>query len=633
MRKLVIIHILLMGALSYVFGQSFNLGWAGNEIVPQNKFTDVSKWVPANSSGESCYVTTDSVNVYLHWKFGTGNRAKWAICFQILDQPIVLSDSDIIGIDVKGSECNPARNVRAKFEDGTSQTGYIWHGLASLTRWCERLVVLKKQFEGSMNWNNVKVVTLEVSSDASSNDTQADSGVVAFRKLQKANAAKWERTNAFETLKDSDYLDSIKYKAFEGILARQTSTGLFYTWREDKSSWLYGHGMLLKILTIEGNWEKASPINENAKAAEDLAMFFVKHQDAKGFWPRAWNSDNGTIRVNTEDDGTIWMGDFPWVITGLVNYYAKTGDTRAVPAIQKARSFLYNLIDTNGKFYTINVNTNTKYEVTSAEAYAAAILSVYELGDSAMATTMLNYISSRTWDNDLKYWKESIYSRRPVLFANTWMAQLIDRTPGYEKAYNALSFIGKAMDTKGPGQPEGFDGIGPVATWYEGTLSYICAKGPGSQMLFDSLIKYRFADGTIPAYNDNIGGKVDIWAVNWSSLDATLWLYFAASKSSPFKIYYKAPDIPDKVEQKISSPVNIYPNPSTGMFSVSWSNINKKMNEIIVYNTLGISLLQYNCKPSEKSIIMDLSIYKPGIYYILTTLEDESITHKVEIIR
>lgn len=627
--------LLIFTVFSYSFycsGQTFNLGWTGNEIIPKSQFANVLNWNPAYSQGETCFVTTDTSNVYLHWKFGTGNRAKWAICFQILDESIVLNDSDIIGIDVKGSSCKEYRNVRIKFEDGINQVAYIWHGLASLTRWCERLVVLKKQFEGSINWNNIKVITFEVSSEASANDTQSDSGIVVFRKLKRDNVVNWQRASAFETLKDTSLLDTIKSQAINALLSRQTPTGLFYTWEEDKSSWLYGHGILLKLLTIEGEWNNALPANDCAVAAEKLALFLINHQDSKGFWPRAWNTDDGTIKVYLESDGTVWMGDFPWIITGLVNYYAKSGDARVIPAIQKAKSFLYNLIDPDGKFYTMNVNTNIKYPVNGAEAYAAAIQSVYELGNSIKALSMLNYISERTWDNDLKYWKESIYSKRPVLFANTWLAQLMFHISDYQKAYNGLSFIGKAMNTKGPGNPEGLDGIGPVAAWYEGTLSYICAGGPGSQMLMDSLVKYRFPDGSVPAYNDNIGAKVDIWAVDWSSLDATLWLYFAAIKGSPFKTYYVTSDFTEiEIPEKVSK-IKIFPNPGKGKLYVENGNKNEPIKIISVLNSLGCLVYQYIPPKDQIQIELNLTGLKPGIYIVQFQLNGFYTTRKIELL-
>ena len=373
-------------------------------------------------------------------------------------------------------------------------------------------------------------------------------------------------------------------------------------------------------------------LNDCAIAAEKLALFLVNHQDVKGFWARAWNTDDGSIKVYLESDGTVWMGDFPWIITGLVNYYAKSGDERVIPAIQKARSFLYNLIDPDGKFYTINANTNVKYPVDGAEAYAAAIQSVYELGDSVKALTMLNYISDRTWDSELNYWKESIYSKRPVLFANTWMAQLIYHIPDDQKALNGLSFIAKAMNTKGPGYPEGFDGIGPVATWYEGTLSYICARGPGSQILMDSLLKYRLADGTIPAYNDTIGGKVDIWAVDWSSLDATLWLYFAAVHGSPFKIYFKTEIFSGIAKPEIEPKINIFPNPAKGRLYIENKDKNKTILFISVINSLGSLVLQFKPPHDQIRFELDLQNLKPGIYLIQCQFNNFITTRKIELI-
>jgi hypothetical protein len=479
-RRILVLWILIEMSVTSM-AQPFEQGWTGKDLFPINYFTDASKWISAHSQGENCSVTTDSENVSLHWEFGTGNRAKWAICFQSLDQPVSLTDMELIGIDVKGSTCNPVRNFRLKLENGTNQATFIWHGLSSLNRFCEKLVVLKNQFNGNINWNNIRVITFEVSSDASENDTGADTGTVTIRKLVKDDITTWHRSDAPEYLQQSDVLDSVKNQAIRGILKRQVSNGLFYTWNEDKSSWLYGHGILLKLLSIEGDWNNGLAVNNCAKAAEKLALFLVNNQDVKGFWPRAWNTDDGSIRVYTESDGSIWMGDFPWPLTGLVNYYAKSRDARVLNGINKASAFLNSMIDASGKFYTLNVNTNTKHEVTSVEAYAAGIQAVYELGDSAKAVTMINYISSLTWDNDLKYWKEAIGSVRPVLFANTWMSELMYLVDDSLKSKDAISFVGKALHTKGPGNPHGYDGIGPVATWYEGTLNYICAHGPGSK--------------------------------------------------------------------------------------------------------------------------------------------------------
>jgi hypothetical protein len=524
-------------------------GWNGKALIPLHQFVDKANWTInfQRNTGDTSFVTTDDSCVYLHWKFGPGKRYKYAQCYQYLGTPISLLNKDIIGLDVKGSKCKPNRSFQIKFEDGTNQTNYRWDGLAGITRWCERISALKKQFYNNVgvNWSTISVISFEVNSEMSDNDVASDSGVVAFRKLLCDSISSWTRANTYESLKDSSILPNIAREALKAILNRQNSnTGLFYTWHQDQSSYLYGQGLVLKILSGEGKWKNSEPIDSCARAAEKLAIFLINHQDKLGFWPRAWHTQTGEILQNLENDGTIWMGDFPWIITGLQNYYKKSGDVRVKISIDKAKSFLYNLIDNDSIFYTINPNTQTKFAVTSGEAYAAAILSVQELGDSIKADRMLNYIDHKTWDNELLYWKESLYSPRITLFANTWLA-LLSKQTSHQKSLNALTFAGKALYTKGPGEPPGFDGIGPVATWFEGTLSYICAGGIGSNAIFYNLLKYRYADGSVPHYNDSVS-VVGVWAVKWSSLDGTSWLYYAASKKSPFDLNTALKPIPEQ---------------------------------------------------------------------------------------
>ncbi len=612
------------------YPQSFNLGWQGNDIISKNTFLDQSGWIVGSSSGESVYATTDTNSVNMHWKFGTGNRFKYVVCFQRLQNTIAISDSDMIGIDVKGSACNINRDFTLKFEDGTNQAIITWNGLASLNRWCERLSMLKSQFGGTIDWDHVSIITLVVSSVASSSDVQADSGIVSVKNLKISNTRHWQRASKFETLKDTSLLDSVKNQALRGILSRQVSNGLFYTWREDKSSWLYGHGLVLKILSLEGAWQDNVPVNNCARAAEKLALFLINHQESAGYWPRAWNTDDGSIKFMDE---TIWMGDFPWIITGLANYYAKSGDERVLPSLGKAKVFLYSLIEPTGEFYTLNTQTDSNEPVTSVEAYCAAINAVFELGDSIKAMSMINYISSLTWDDTLMYWKESIYSARPVLFGNTWMSMLTYHSNDSVRAIDALSFAGKALDTHGPGRPEGLDGIGPVATWYEGTMSYICAEGPGSQILYDSLINYRYEDGTLPAYNDTIGGKVDIWAVNWSSMDATSWLYFASAKKSPFRQYLH-PFSPNMVEKESgNSSFTVFPVPASDRLFLSFQNMAEPVKAISLYDLKGDCLKTIAPDTPAGLISLDVSSCLSGMYLLVVEFKNERVVRKVEIFR
>jgi hypothetical protein len=80
------------------------------------------------------------------------------------------------------------------------------------------------------------------------------------------------------------------------------------------------------------------------------------------------------------------------------------------------------------------------------------------------------------------------------------------------------------------------DGIVPLSVWYEGTLSYIAAGGPGSISLFEEIRPRIHPDGMVSHYNESLGGIGGIWAEDWHSLDGTSWLYFVTAGRSPFDL-------------------------------------------------------------------------------------------------
>jgi hypothetical protein len=542
--------IFILNTFPRIYGQSSSsLGWVGKEIIPLSDFVNKNKWEINASDSASGYITTDSSFIYLHWKIIGFGANKFVQCYQRLSTPISLANKDIFSFDIKGSKSKSNKNVTLKFEKGI-QTVYQWKGLAGITRWCESVSALKQQFSNlDFNWSTVNIISLDVNNDGI-NDSAADSGVVAFRKLQTDSIGSWKRTNTFETTRDSSILPGIISQTVESILGRQNNnTGLFATWLYDHTSELYGQALALKILALEGTWKNGKPIDSCAKAVEKLALFLVKSQAKQGFWPKKWDTQTGKINAYLEEDNTVYMTYFPWIITGLQNYYNKSGDIRVKITIDKAKSFLYNLIEKDSILYTINPLNHAKWQVTDGKAYASVILSLFELGDSIKARKMLQYIDQKLWDNDLKYWKESFASPRIELFANTWLS-LLTKKNDYQKPLDALSVIGKALFTKGPGAPGGFDDYGPIATSYEGTLSYICAGGPGSNGLFYDLIKHRYADNSLPYYNDSVCNVAGIWAVKWSNLNSTAWLYFAASQKSPFDVI-KPTQIPFEEPKKV----------------------------------------------------------------------------------
>jgi hypothetical protein len=536
--KIIILPFLLYPYL--LSAQTFNFGWSGTELVPQATFLNPSNWttnVPNVGLGDKSSVTSSGDTLKLNWTFGTGNRAKWSQCYIPLSQTISLVNYDLFSFNLKGMPNNGYVGFELKFEDGSHQAVARWDGIAGLNRWAEKISVAKKQFENSalMDWSKIRVVSLAVYAEASAQYINTDLGSVSIHNLVGTKMADWQRGTTREFINPDDYV-TIKNNAITAIINRQKSTGLLTTWTQDNTSWLYGQGLALKALSNEGIWNLGVPANSAAIAAGKLAVFLLNHQQTEGYWPRAWNSVSGAITVLREADGTVWMGDFPWIITGLQAYYKKSGDQRVIPSINKGLAFLKGLINPNGDFYTVNPQTGIKTEVASCEAYAAAILSLYESGEPALAGNMFSFINTHGWDSELRCWREATYSDRIVLFANTWMSYYNFQNGDTQKGLDALSLAGKVLYTHGNGELYGMDGIVPLAVWYEGTLTYIAAGGPGSIALFEELRTHINSDGMVSHYNENLGGMGGIWAVDWHSLDGTSWLYFTTAGKSPFDV-------------------------------------------------------------------------------------------------
>jgi hypothetical protein len=623
-----------------------SLGWKGKPIIPVTDFVNPAKWHANSSAGDACSLTKDSTDdraIVLHWKFGTASGHKYAQIYFIFDEPISLSDLDIVGIDIKGQHINNDCgnfDVQLKFENSISSSNATckFTNLARLNRWCENISKIRSQFNAqTFQWDQVKVVSLEIFTDQVL--SSPIEGEICFRNLSYSSFSTWKRATEFEKLNNiSTELNQIKKVALDTICNRQTDNGLLITWREDGSSWLYGQGLALKILSQNGSWKNGSADSvKYGTAATKLATFLVNNQDTMGFWPRAWRAKTGKVIVNLEDDGSIWFGDFPWIIIGLQNYFRQSGDSTVLPSIEKARHFLTDsLIDPNGKLYTLKKQSRNfrKVPVTSVEAYSSVILSLLEIGEKDKAVALASYIDSLTWNDSLRYWKEGIYSTRVVLFGNAWFSDLISNNPciaeavdpTLQKSKDALTLAGKVLYTKGAGRPIGFDGIGPVATWLEGSFSYICAGGPGSQMVFDSIIQSIEPGYGVLHYNDDVSCNIgDIWAVKWLSLDGTSWLYYAASKSSPFHVDDSLIVHPDDVIRNPNLSFSVYPNPTSNLLTIEVPFFEEE-SVISVLNISGKELIRNEIKRFKTEI--DVTNLPTGIFYVKVIDKNSTLTQK-----
>ncbi|MBN1599847.1 MAG: T9SS type A sorting domain-containing protein [Bacteroidales bacterium] len=652
MRKqinLVSLILLLIITVIEIKCQQLNpwLGWQGYKVMSDEIFYDASEWNANAQEGNECQVTASDTSLNIHWKI-TDGTGRWVQIYHVFESPVSLEGPDIFGIDIHGSSCETEGNchrdytIEFKLENGANHAVFVRRGeegLLGVDRWVEKLFfqIRDNDFiipEG-FDWSSINVVSFVIRSYPEWENVGADSGIVSLRNFVFDTVTSWQRSEAPEELDvHPDTLENIKDNAAAFLLGRQKSTGLLTTWEEDGSSWLYGQGLALKALSLEGEWIDNEPVNDYAEAARDLAYFLAANQHYEGFWPRAWNSETGNVIVPYESyDSSIWMGDFPWMIVGLNSYLRLSGDCSVKSAIDKAKDFLVSLIEESGKVNTVNAVNGNLIEVSSSEAYAAIIAALLELEQYELADLVIDYIHQQTWNEELRYWNEGNYSDRIVLFTNTWLGSILYNRGYTSESPDALSLSGRLMQTSGPGISYGLDGIGPVAVWYEGTLSYVSAKGPGSNFLFDTLKHYINEDGSVPHYNDDIGGAAGIWAEKWESLDGTSWLYFTAAGITPFEVVdqeincpvgtYNIDDIPE-------SEVTIFPNPfSDDLYIRLPADYQKNLN-ISIFNLCGDKVYNsYKEFSGLKCLHLDFSFLTNGVYYLVIKSPDKFQTKKI----
>lgn len=83
-------------------------------------------------------------------------------------------------------------------------------------------------------------------------------------------------------------------------------------------------------------------------------------------------------------------------------------------------------------------------------------------------------------------------------------------------------------------------------------------------------------------------------------------------------------------EKTLDNKVSIYPNPSTGKFTVELSNLSSTNVSIKVYNYAGSVVTEYKDSQST-SYQIDLSELAAGIYFVNVTIDNKSVSKKIVI--
>lgn len=119
----------------------------------------------------------------------------------------------------------------------------------------------------------------------------------------------------------------------------------------------------------------------------------------------------------------------------------------------------------------------------------------------------------------------------------------------------------------------------------------------------------------------------------------TLWILMSSSSldknpkaGSILWIDDASVTLPTGINELVSAEndVEIFPNPSNGIFTIHSQSINKEDQFIEVYNTLG-EKIHSSTKSKLANYSIDLSHYPKGVYYVKVYKGEKSITKKIVV--
>ena len=508
-------------------------GWHGAELIDGES---LANWVIEHDTGASATLQLApgliGQAVQLDWDLGAGN---WVQGRHAFPTPVNLSLADIFGVSLRGGGAGETANTISLMFADVNDVFYGFNleaqniGINQIDRWMINLAFPKRLFgylwgaNPQLDWSQIKRFFVVVKRPNAA--PGGGSGHLWIDHVQYDTAANWSRQTQFAVaVADSQ----AAFKAISYILSQQdASTGLFVSWKEEESlnpppkSWLYDQALALIALTREGSWQASTPMNVAARAAEKLVDFITAVQKADGHWARGWNPRTGQELV---DDG--WVGDQGWWVMALCIYAKKSGHASAMSSAQRGADWLVPQISPDGK---VTASTEGNVDVwwalmSTARFSAADKIKNYLLDDSTV------------WDPNLRYWWRGFNDPVIAMDAATW-SSFFARHPAVNhtaRAYAALSFVRKTLVTSSQdGSQCGFDGMGPVSIWNEGTAQYVAAGGQDAQAFLDGLVSRQRPDGSLGGATESWGGNAFGWLITWSGLAPTAWFYFAIA-GAPF---------------------------------------------------------------------------------------------------
>lgn len=609
-------------------------GWNGTVLIACESTTN---WSVEASSGASGTISTISGfignAVQLNWNIGTGD---WVQAKYTFPQPVDLSQKDIFGLSLRGS-VSDLRDVDLMFADVNNVFyGARFEGINNIISWMKNLALPKKLFYWyfqirpdtiplSIDWSQINRFFVVVKRPNGVNPVNK-TGQLAIDHLQADRAADWVRQQQFEVVTTQD--TTSRNKAVQYIINQQRVTGLCLSWKEEPNpkAWLYDQALALIVLTREGIWLNEVPQNEAALSAKALVDFITSKQKLDGHWPRGWNPDTGAELV---DD--LWVGDQAWWVIALEQYAEKSQDVDASNSVQRGADWLAVRINSNGALVP-----STEGNV---DAWWAMIATKRFIGAEKIQT----YLLDKAWDTDLLYWWRGVYNDTipdPVVAMDcaTWLSAFAKskyvQQPDMAKA--ALSIVRRTLITTDSSQSIcGFDGMGPVSIWCEGTAQYIVAGGEDAGQFLATLLSLQRSDGGMPGSLDSTGSSTFGWLSNWTGLSSTAWLYFALTESPFPKDSTTEVEISGALPQEFALQQN-FPNPMNPSTTINYFIPEESFVTIVLYDALGSEvthLVNEVKQTGAYQIIFPTDDLASGIYFYQMRAKSFVATKKLVLLR
>ena len=295
--------------------------------------------------------------------------------------------------------------------------------------------------------------------------------------------------------------------AAQWIGKMQSDNGLIKSYANPKEdfAWTYDQALALLVLT-----------KTDQPKATKLVEALVQLQNPSGSWYDGYLATS--MKPATDNQ---WIGSVSWVVYAICQYIDAGGDKKYITAAKRGVDWLVSQQQPDGKLHI------------STEGNLDAWWAFQAVGYKKEAIILSNYLLKQVWNDNEGRFHTGTSDNSIYLDPQTWGSEFLRANGASGKAKRALDFAYlKLKVTLADGSLSGFDTAGPYTIWNEGTAQYVSANGKNKQFYLNELSRQQNPDGSMNHSPENFE-RPGVWHVNWPSVAATAWYYFAQT-GSPF---------------------------------------------------------------------------------------------------